>query len=157
MQLGGSYWGVHCRHLCYPDFICDAGALDERVFVLAKCDAEFVDTLMLVEHLKFLKVQVPFLELHALAVVFLYKALSFLLCLKFLKTLVFGIQELSTELGLFVPDLPRQIKGVFLALLGTHLCHLQLGIVSVGGFFAFLPLLLLVVIQGLLPLRETVQ
>ena len=60
---------------------------------------------MLVEHLQFLKVQVPLLELHTLAVVFLYKALSFLLCLKVLNSLVLRFHELSKESGLFLTDL----------------------------------------------------
>ena len=57
---------------------------------------------MLVEDLKFLKVQISLLELHALTVIFLDEPLSFFLGLLFYTALVLSFKELATNLRLFL-------------------------------------------------------
>ncbi len=118
-------WGAHRRNFSDPDFVSDAGALNEGVFVLAKLVAEFFNTLVLVEHLKFLKVEIPLLKLHALTIVFLHEPLSFLLSFLFNHTLVLSFKELATNLCLFLFYLHRQCLSVLFYQFFAFFCFFQ--------------------------------
>ncbi len=60
----------------HADLIRDSAALYERVLILIKLGAKFIDALMFIEDLKFLKVFVTLLEFNALLRVLLNESLA---------------------------------------------------------------------------------
>lgn len=143
------------RHLLDSNLVGDASALDERVLLLTKLGAQIFNLLMFVENLQFLEVEIPLFELKPFAGFFLDQSLSLPLDLYFFESGFFCFSHLAPHLCLFLPDLSRQLDVVFSAFLSAQHRRLLLGVVVVGDRCCCLPLRLLVLLQGLLPLGQT--
>ena len=104
----GLRWSNWRSHLLDSDLICNSSTLNVRHLLLVHRWAEFVNALMLIENLKFSKVLVTFLELHAFASVILHEFLPFTLDFKLSHALLLGLTQLFTHLILLLAHLPFQ-------------------------------------------------
>ena len=112
---------------------------------------------MLIEHLQLLEIHVAFLELDALFGFFLHQSLSLAPNLDLSITLVLNLVELTSHARLLLFNAPLNVSDFFLLLLFLALEDFSFLPVICLESDAYLPLLFLVLVEGLPPRSQFLQ